>query len=41
MPDDRKAVFVQLITDLIALIKDGDKPHLTPQQRTEKRTRAS
>jgi hypothetical protein len=35
-----KEQFVQLITDLIALIKDRDHDNLTSAQRSEKRTRA-
>lgn len=31
---------MQLVTDLIALIKDRDHDNLTPEQRTQKRTRA-
>jgi hypothetical protein len=33
-------LFVELITHIIALIKDDEKAHLTPLQRTTKRTRA-
>ena len=36
----KKEQFVQLITDLIALIKDRDHDNLTEEQRTQKRTRA-
>jgi hypothetical protein len=40
-PSERKALFVELVTHLIALIKDqehGDA--LTSEQRVQKRTRA-
>lgn len=36
----RKEQFVQLVTDLIALIKDRDHDNLTPEQRAQKRARA-
>lgn len=39
-PMTRKGKFTQLITDLIALIKDRDHDNLSEQQRTHKRTRA-